>query len=45
MPTVKTDLSDFAPRLITIRINPAKIWEVIGNGVAVISAQSYMPED
>ena len=35
-PTVKTELSDFAPRLITIRINPEKIRDVIGKGGAVI---------
>ncbi|MDY0963785.1 polyribonucleotide nucleotidyltransferase [Massilia sp. CFBP9026] len=38
MPTVKTELSDFAPRLITIRINPEKIRDVIGKGGAVIRA-------
>lgn len=36
MPQFKTELSDFAPRLITIRINPEKIRDVIGKGGAVI---------
>lgn len=34
----KTELSDFAPRLITIKINPEKIRDVIGKGGAVIRA-------
>lgn len=34
----KTELSDFAPRLITLRINPEKIRDVIGKGGAVIRA-------
>lgn len=38
MPEFKTELSDFAPRLITIRINPEKIRDVIGKGGAVIRA-------
>ncbi len=38
MPNVKTELSDFAPRLITIKINPEKIRDVIGKGGAVIRA-------
>ncbi|HEU4376594.1 MAG TPA: polyribonucleotide nucleotidyltransferase, partial [Telluria sp.] len=38
MPHVKTELSDFAPRLITIKINPEKIRDVIGKGGAVIRA-------
>ncbi|RZI43087.1 polyribonucleotide nucleotidyltransferase [Herbaspirillum sp. HC18] len=38
MPTGKTELSSFAPRLITIRINPEKIRDVIGKGGAVIRA-------
>jgi polyribonucleotide nucleotidyltransferase len=38
MPDVKTELSDFAPRLITIKINPEKIRDVIGKGGAVIRA-------
>ena len=38
MPVGKAELSDFAPRLITIRINPEKIRDVIGKGGAVIRA-------
>jgi len=38
VPSVKTELSDFAPRLITIKINPEKIRDVIGKGGAVIRA-------
>jgi len=38
MPHVKTELSDFAPRLISIKINPEKIRDVIGKGGAVIRA-------
>jgi len=38
MPHSKAELSDFAPRLITIRINPEKIRDVIGKGGAVIRA-------
>ena len=38
MPTTKTELSDFAPRLITIKINPEKIRDVIGKGGATIRA-------
>ena len=38
MPQFKTELSDFAPRLITMRINPEKIRDVIGKGGAVIRA-------
>jgi polyribonucleotide nucleotidyltransferase len=38
MPHVKTELSDFAPRLITIKINSDKIRDVIGKGGAVIRA-------
>ncbi len=38
MPTGRTELSNFAPRLITIRINPEKIRDVIGKGGAVIRA-------
>jgi polyribonucleotide nucleotidyltransferase len=38
MPHVRTELSDFAPRLITIKINPEKIRDVIGKGGAVIRA-------
>jgi polyribonucleotide nucleotidyltransferase len=36
MPHFKTELSSFAPRLITFRINPEKIRDVIGKGGAVI---------
>jgi transcription antitermination factor NusA-like protein len=38
MPHVKTELSDFASRLITIRIDPQKIRDVIGKGDAAIRA-------
>jgi polyribonucleotide nucleotidyltransferase len=38
MPSGRTELSDFAPRLITIKINPEKICDVIGKGGAVIRA-------
>ncbi|MDF3036258.1 MAG: pnp [Paucimonas sp.] len=38
MPHTKTELSNFAPRLITIKINPEKIRDVIGKGGAVIRA-------
>ena len=38
MPSFKQELSDFAPRLITIKINPEKIRDVIGKGGAVIRA-------
>jgi polyribonucleotide nucleotidyltransferase len=38
MPSSKAELSDFAPRLITIKINPEKIRDVIGKGGAVIRA-------
>ena len=38
MPHTKTELSDFAPRLITIKINPEKIRDVIGKGGATIRA-------
>jgi polyribonucleotide nucleotidyltransferase len=34
----RAELSDFAPRLITIKINPEKIRDVIGKGGAVIRA-------
>jgi polyribonucleotide nucleotidyltransferase len=34
----KTQLSDFAPRMITMKINPEKIRDVIGKGGAVIRA-------
>ncbi len=38
MPQMKTELSDFAPRLITLKINPEKIRDVIGKGGATIRA-------
>ncbi|MBS1186405.1 MAG: pnp [Burkholderiaceae bacterium] len=38
MPNSKSELSNFAPRLITIKINPEKIRDVIGKGGAVIRA-------
>ncbi|MBS1170887.1 MAG: pnp [Burkholderiaceae bacterium] len=38
MPSFKSELSNFAPRLITIKINPEKIRDVIGKGGAVIRA-------
>jgi polyribonucleotide nucleotidyltransferase len=38
VPVGNTELSDFAPRLITIKINPEKIRDVIGKGGAVIRA-------
>ena len=34
----RTELSDFAPRMITIKINPEKIRDVIGKGGATIRA-------
>lgn len=38
VPVGRSELSDFAPRLITIKINPEKIRDVIGKGGAVIRA-------
>ena len=38
MPQFRTELSSFAPRLITLRINPEKIRDVIGKGGTVIRA-------
>jgi len=38
VPHGRTELSSFAPRLITIKINPEKIRDVIGKGGAVIRA-------
>ncbi len=38
VPHVRTELSDFAPRMIQIKINPEKIRDVIGKGGAVIRA-------
>ncbi|MBA2569915.1 MAG: polyribonucleotide nucleotidyltransferase [Chloroflexi bacterium] len=36
MPTARTEMSDFAPRIITIKINPEKIRDIIGKGGATI---------
>ena len=38
VPAVRQELSDFAPRMITLKINPEKIRDVIGKGGAVIRA-------
>jgi len=38
MPSFNTEMSDFAPRMITMKINPEKIRDVIGKGGAVIRA-------
>src|SRR5690606_20763415 len=38
MGEAKTDISDFAPRLYTMKINPEKIRDVIGKGGATIRA-------
>ena len=38
MGTAKTEVSNFAPRLFTMKINPEKIRDVIGKGGAVIRA-------
>ncbi len=38
MAEAKTDVSNFAPRLFTMKINPEKIRDVIGKGGAVIRA-------
>jgi polyribonucleotide nucleotidyltransferase len=38
VPHVREELSDFAPRMITMKINPEKIRDVIGKGGAVIRA-------
>jgi polyribonucleotide nucleotidyltransferase len=38
MAVAKTEVSDFAPRLYTMKINPEKIRDVIGKGGAVIRA-------
>ncbi|ALS61232.1 MULTISPECIES: polyribonucleotide nucleotidyltransferase [Pandoraea] len=35
---VRTELSEFAPRMVTIKINPEKIRDVIGKGGSVIRA-------
>jgi DNA polymerase III epsilon subunit family exonuclease len=36
LPTARTEMSDFAPRIITIKINPEKIREIIGKGGSMI---------
>ncbi len=36
MPEARTEMSDFAPRIITIKINPEKIRDIIGKGGATI---------
>jgi polyribonucleotide nucleotidyltransferase len=36
IPSARGDVSDFAPRIITIKINPEKIREIIGKGGATI---------
>jgi polyribonucleotide nucleotidyltransferase len=38
MPTVREEMSAYAPRILTIKINPEKIRDVIGKGGAVIRA-------
>jgi polyribonucleotide nucleotidyltransferase len=38
MPTVRPEVSDFAPRMIKMKINPDKIRDVIGKGGSVIRA-------
>ncbi len=38
VPGTNTNLSDYAPRMITIKINPEKIRDVIGKGGSVIRA-------
>lgn len=38
MPMVRQEMSSFAPRIITFKINPEKIRDVIGKGGAVIRA-------
>ncbi len=38
MPSVRPEVSDFAPRMIKLKINPDKIRDVIGKGGAVIRA-------
>ncbi len=40
MSTVRTELSEHAPRMVTIKIHPDKIREVIGKGGATIQALS-----
>ncbi|MEP7361084.1 MAG: polyribonucleotide nucleotidyltransferase, partial [Chloroflexota bacterium] len=36
MPSTRTEMSEFAPRIITIKINPEKIRDIIGKGGATI---------
>ncbi len=36
LPSARGDVSDFAPRIITIKINPEKIRDIIGKGGATI---------
>ena len=36
MPAARTEMSAFAPRIITIKINPEKIRDIIGKGGATI---------
>ncbi len=38
MPAVRPEVSDFAPRMLKMKINPEKIRDVIGKGGAVIRA-------
>ncbi len=38
--TPRSEMSDYAPRIVTIKINPEKIRDVIGKGGAVIRALS-----
>ena len=38
LPSPRTDVSDFAPRMLKMKINPEKIRDVIGKGGAVIRA-------
>ncbi|HEY3071576.1 MAG TPA: polyribonucleotide nucleotidyltransferase, partial [Candidatus Limnocylindrales bacterium] len=36
LPTARTEMSEFAPRIITIKVNPDKIREIIGKGGSMI---------
>jgi DNA polymerase III epsilon subunit family exonuclease len=36
LPTSRTEMSEFAPRIITIKVNPDKIREIIGKGGSMI---------
>ncbi len=36
LPTARTEMSEFAPRIITIKINPEKIRDIIGKGGSMI---------